>query len=147
MTQAPHIKFSSPGSEFVRELGDTTQVDLEEPTSQLTPCTSPKPQDVSQPSTEGRCLASPSTGFFSSPENEATEDEHLVRQLHAALTVPKHFSFNPQAEVFVPMEQQSIAERQEEELTKLKQINADTTAVCCLCESSVPTTLHFICLL
>ena len=64
----------------------------------------------------------------------------MVRQLHAALTVPKHFSFNPQAEVFVPIEQQSIAERQEEELIKLKQTNADTTAVCCLCESSVPTT-------
>ena len=38
------------------------------------------------------------------------------------------------------MEQQTIAERQEEELAKLQQTNADTTAVCCLCESSVPTT-------
>ena len=73
------------------------EVDLEEATSQLTPCTSPKPKDLSQPSTEGRSSASLSTGFFSSPENEETEDEHLVRQLHAALTVPKHFSFKPQA--------------------------------------------------
>ena len=121
MTQALHIKSLSPGSEFGRELGDTTQVDLEEATSQLTPCTSLKPKDVSQPSIEGRSSASPSTGFFSSPENEATEDEHLVRQLHAALTIRKHSSLNPQAEAAVPMEQQSIAERQEEEPTKLDQ--------------------------
>ena len=39
----------------------------------------------------------------------------MVRQLHTALTVPKHFSFNQQAEASVPVEQQSIAERQEEE--------------------------------
>ena len=55
----------------------------------------------------------------------------MVRQLHAALTVPKHFPFNPLAEAFVPMEQQSIVKRQEEEFTKSKQTNVDTTAAGC----------------
>ena len=126
--------------EVGNELRDETQVDLEEDTSQPTPCTSPKPKDASQPSTEERSSASPSTGLFSSPENEETNDEHVVRQLHAALTIPKHFPFNPQAEAFVPTEQQSAAERQEEELTELKQTNADTTqggfepGQCIVCE-------------
>ena len=49
--------------EVGNELRDETQVDLEEDTSQPTPCTSPKPKDESQPSTEERSSASPCTGF------------------------------------------------------------------------------------
>ena len=115
LTQAPHSKSSSPGSECWSEFGDTAQVDFEEATSQPISCTSPIPKDLSQPSTEGRSSASPGTGVFSSRENDATEDEQLVRQLHTGLTVQKHFSFNPNADVFVPMEQQNIAERQGED--------------------------------
>ena len=127
---------------------------------------SPTPNDFSQLSIEERFSVSPGSEDFSSPENEAPEEEQLVWQLHNALTTPKHFSFNPNAAVFVPNEEQHIAEPPNEvstdlseaqsadgleracqkemppqpQLTKASHTNEDTTTVCCVCESLVPST-------
>ena len=76
LTGPPHSKSSSPGSEFGSEFGDTAQDDFEAATSQPTSCTIPIFKDLSHPSIEGRSSASPGTEVFSSPENEASEEEH-----------------------------------------------------------------------
>ena len=70
---------------------------FEAATSQPRSFTSPAQKYLSQPIIEGRSSASLGTEDFSSPENEAPEEEQLVRRLHNALTTPKHFSFNPNA--------------------------------------------------